>query len=103
VKLIVRSEARQDVADAADWYDRQLSGLGDRFVGEYIDALTRIESAPLSFGMLETVPGVPNLHRCQIHKFPYVVVFRVLPAEVLVVAVIHTSRDEGFWLIRLSE
>lgn len=101
MKLTVRSEAKQDVAEAADWYDEQRLGLGDRFVAEYIDALTRIEAAPLSFGLLETVPSVPNLRRCQIDVFPYIIVFRTSPAEAVVIAVVHTSRDEGFWLPRM--
>ena len=102
MRLLVRSEAKQDVVEAANWYDERRVGLGDRFVGEYIDALAKIEAAPLTFGRLETVPGVPNLRRCPLESFPYIVIFRALPTELVVFVVVHTSRDAGVWLFRLE-
>jgi plasmid stabilization system protein ParE len=34
----------------------------------------------------------------KLHRFPYVLVYRIAGAELIIVAVAHTSRKPGYWL-----
>ncbi|MBS0266888.1 MAG: hypothetical protein JSS02_33485 [Planctomycetes bacterium] len=55
--LRVVAEARQEAVAAAAWYDRQKSGLGDRFLDEIEQILQRIETDPESLPLWESSFG----------------------------------------------
>jgi hypothetical protein len=59
----------------------------------------QIESTPLAF---VRVSGRNPTRRALLARFPYSLVFATLdPGEVLVVALAHTKRREGYWRGRL--
>ena len=96
MKLRVLSTAEAEATEAACWYDDQSSGLGTLFLAEYAAALSAIEIDALRFGLLETEP-TGRFRRCLLRRFPFAVIFEILPEEVLVLAVAHTSRRPGYW------
>jgi len=91
----VRPEAARDLADAADWYEERQPGLGHRFLDEVAAAFSAIAEAPSMF---------PNVHRntrrTLIRRFPFGVYYRIEGAEVVVVAVMHASRNPSRWKSR---
>ena len=46
-KVVARTEAEDDVLEAADWYDSQRAGLGDEFVEEALAVFEALEVNPL--------------------------------------------------------
>jgi hypothetical protein len=58
--------------------------------------------------VLNRIAGNPKLHatvyadvrKAGVKRFPYVVLYREEPAEVVVISVFHTSRDPGIWQSR---
>ncbi|MCI0746937.1 MAG: type II toxin-antitoxin system RelE/ParE family toxin [Verrucomicrobia subdivision 3 bacterium] len=44
--VVVRSEAGDDVAEAANWYDSRQEGLGDEFVEEVVRAFDSLAVNP---------------------------------------------------------
>lgn len=96
MKLRVLSTAEAEATEAACWYDDQSIGLGELFLAEYAAALSAVEFDPLQFGLLETEPA-GRFRRCILRRFPYAVIFEILPNEVLVLAVAHSSRRPGYW------
>jgi len=88
----LRPEAEQDLADAAAWYEEQRQGLGHEFLDEVLTMLSRIAETPMMY---------PNVHRnarrAVIHRFPFGVYFRVEHATIVVVAVMHGSRNPRRW------
>ena len=100
--LRVLAEARREAVEAAVWYDRQRSGLGDQLLGEIERALERIEIAPERFAIWEPYDGAEEFRRCLLKRFPYVVIFEHRPEEVLVVAISHVRRRPNYWLDRLK-
>lgn len=96
MKLRVLSTAEAEASEAACWYDDQSTGLGELFLVEYAAALSAIEQAPLRFGLLET-DLASRLRRCILRRFPYALIYEVLPEKVVVLAVAHTSRRPGYW------
>ena len=88
----VRSEAAQDLEDAAIWYEEQSSGLGQEFLDEVRRSLRRVAEQPHLY---------PSVHRATrrvlIHRFPFGVFYRNEAGSIVVVAVMHGSRDPQRW------
>lgn len=95
LEIRLRPEAEQDLADAAVWYEEQRQGLGHEFLDEVLTMFSSIAKNPLIY---------PDVHRSTrravIHRFPFSVYFRVESATIVVVAVIHGSRNPHRWKSR---
>lgn len=96
--LIVLPEAKEDMREARRWYDRQRKGLGKKFLAAVKDSFAEVEAMPRRF--LEVRPGV---RRCLVKTFPYAIYFLVSHVELVVLVVIHTSRDPRTWQNRIDE
>jgi len=94
-QLVIDPVARQDVADARDWYDAQRSGLGDEFVDEVNAAVGRFRNQPLVHA-----PLYRTLRRSVVRRFPYLVLYRVEGTTVTVVGVPHGHSDPRGWQAR---
>jgi toxin ParE1/3/4 len=97
-RLIVRRGAKADIRDARRWYEARRAGLGREFAAEVDAALARVKAMPLRF--TEVAAGV---RRALTDRFPYAVYFRTDDARIVVLAVIHTSRDSAAWQQRVEE
>jgi plasmid stabilization system protein ParE len=91
----LRPEAEQDLADAATWYEEQRQGLGYEFLDEVLTLLPNIAETPLMY---------PNIHRntkrAVIRRFPFGVYFREENATIVVIAIMHGSRNPRHWKSR---
>jgi plasmid stabilization system protein ParE len=92
----LRPEAEEDLADASAWYEEQRQGLGHEFLDEVLTMLSSIAEAPLVY------PDIyRNTRRAIIHRFPFSVYFRVERATIVVVAIMHGSRNPRRWKSRI--
>lgn len=96
VEVRLRPEAEQDLADAAAWYEKQLSGLGHQFLDEVLRTLSSIADAPVMYPILHR-----NTRRALIHRFPFGVFYTVDSTAIVVVAVMHGSRNPRRWKTRV--
>ena len=87
-----RPEAEQDLADAAAWYEEQRQGLGHDFLDEVLRMLSSIAEAPLIYPDIHR-----NTRRAVIRRFPFSIYFRLENSAVVVVAIIHGSRNPLRW------
>ena len=83
----LRVEARDDLANAAAFYDSQRDGLGEYFIDSLFADLERLESEA---GIHEIVYG---LHRKLSERFPFAIYYRVADPVIDVVAVLDCRRD----------
>lgn len=88
-------EARAEYDAAADWYERQKSGLGVDFIARVRMVLNGIEANPR---LHAAVYG--DVRKARVSRFPYVVLYREEPGEVIVISVFHTARDPSIWQSR---
>jgi plasmid stabilization system protein ParE len=98
-KVVARPEAKDDILQAADWYERQRTGLGDEFVEEIIAVFDALATHPL----FQSRPHpTKNIRWRYPKRFPYRVVCEVLEKEHLVVigAVLHAARNDAVWRSR---
>jgi plasmid stabilization system protein ParE len=89
-------EAQDEFISAAQFYERQTEGLGLDFITTVQYAYERLLQFPASgpsFGR--------QLRRLLVPKFPYGLLYRVEPARIYLVAVMHLHRRPGYWRSRL--
>ena len=99
----VLDAAEAEYREAAHWYDARQPGLGFEFVDEIERAFQEIQGDPTRHPLLETLPAIqPGFRRYVLQRFPYYVVFTILPDELLIVAVAHARRDPGYWVGRVQ-
>jgi toxin ParE1/3/4 len=102
VNLRVLPQARQEAVEAAAWYDRKRSGLGDHFLDEVDQTLASIEESPESFPRWAPYKGSHEIRCHRLARFPYAVIFACRKDETVVVAVGHARRHPLYWLARLG-
>jgi plasmid stabilization system protein ParE len=95
LELRLRPEAERELADAATWYEEQGQGLGHQFLDEVLAAFSTITETPLMYPIIHR-----NARRALIHRFPFGVYYRVETSTIVVVAVMHGSRNPRRWKSR---
>jgi len=85
-------EARLEFDQSADRYEQQRRGLGIEFIQEVNAVLTRIQQSPRSFAQIE-----PGIRQVCVGRFPFSVIYREEATRILVLAVLHGSRDPDIW------
>lgn len=89
-------EAEQEFIEAAAYYERHVTGLGERFGGEVRQVIERLLEYP-ELGS----PINADLRRLVLARFPYVLIYSVTSDLLRVVAVAHTHRRPGYWRARV--
>ncbi len=91
-------EALAEYEDAARYYAGcRDGGLELRFINCVESALRQISEAPLHGRLFEE-----DVRRRLVHVFPYAVLYSIEPDHVLIIAVMHCSREPGYWRHRIE-
>ena len=88
----LRPEAEQDLAAAASWYEERQANLGGEFLDEFLAVLQRISENPTMYPIVHR-----STHRAITNRFPFGVYFRIESDEVVILAVMHGSRNPRRW------
>ena len=89
-------EAKAEFDKDADRYEIQQAGLGVDFIAKVRDVLHRIATNPRLHAVV-----YQDVRKAVVNRFPYIVLYREEPGEVIVVSVFHTSRDPSDWQSRV--
>jgi toxin ParE1/3/4 len=95
-RLRFRPEIPADIAEACRWYEAGSVGLGEKFLREFDATLARIAIAPEAYAK-----GERDVRSVRMHRFPYVVHYRVTDTELVVLAVMYGGRDASSWQDRV--
>lgn len=90
-------EAEDELMQATLFYEGKQSGLGYDLHDRVQETIDRIEEDPLRFPVYEGKELRREYRRAFVKRFPYMVVYEIRPAEVVIVAVAHTKQDAGYW------
>lgn len=92
IPLRFHPEADAEMMSAAKFYETQQKDLGKRFLASVQDALNKIQVNPLLYHEIED-----SVRRCLTKTFPFGIVFRIMPDQVVIIAVMHLHRDPEYW------
>ncbi|HEX7409473.1 MAG TPA: type II toxin-antitoxin system RelE/ParE family toxin [Candidatus Binatia bacterium] len=91
-------QALEEYEAAALRYAEREAALALRFIEVVEDAVHRILEAPTRWRVI-----AEDVRRCLTRVFPYGILYTVEPDFVLIVAVMHCSREPGYWKQRLTK
>jgi plasmid stabilization system protein ParE len=81
--------AAEELTAAVRWYEARRTGLGGEFFDAVVTAVALIESRP-EIGTTVSADG--QTRRVLVARFPYQVVYRLRPTDIVIVAVAHLRR-----------
>ncbi|MEA2561515.1 MAG: hypothetical protein QOH06_3019 [Acidobacteriota bacterium] len=86
------SRAREELFDAADYYDLESPGLGSSFLAAVSQALEQIMLYP------ESAPAVRGrVRRKTVQRFPYSLLYSLRGQTIRIVAVMNQKRRPSYW------
>ena len=90
-------EALEEYREATLYYVERDPALALRFVEAVEDAIRRILESPERWRVLDEY-----VRRCLTRVFPYGILYTIEPEFILIIAVMHCSREPGYWKRRLA-
>lgn len=93
-RLIISTEAKEDIQAAAFWYENRRLGLGKQFTQNIRAQSLAIRQNPGIFAL-----RYDKVRTAVLEKFPYMIHFSVDEAgkTIIILGVFHTSQDPGHW------
>ncbi len=90
-------EALAEYEAAAAYYGEHDPDLQLRFIEAIEDAINRVLESPTAWRVIDD-----DVRRYVAHVFPYGILYTFENDFVLIVAVMHFSREPGYWRKRIS-
>lgn len=89
-KSIILPLAKEDIREAAKWYNKRQIGLGKRFTAEVRDKVNFIRQNPETSNV-----RYDNVRTAVLNVFPFMVHFTIDEKNktIIISAVLHTSRN----------
>lgn len=97
MKIRYVDAADAEFREAIDYYNTQAAGLGFDFSDEVEAAVTRIRNYPNAW-----TPLSKRTRRCQVHRFPYSIIYELRSDLIVIVAIQHHRRKPENWRKRLA-
>jgi plasmid stabilization system protein ParE len=88
-------EALAEYEATTRYYAKRDPRVAEHFVAAVEDAIERILDSPTRWRIVDE-----DVRRCLTHLFPYGVLYTIEPDFVLIVTVMHCSREPGYWKAR---
>jgi plasmid stabilization system protein ParE len=88
--VIISKKAKEEIDNAWDWYEDKQKGLGDRFIGELIFFIEKIQKNPFYYK-----ERIKSFREAAFKIFPFLIIFKVNEQKriIRIVSVFHTSRN----------
>lgn len=96
MKFRLHRGAQIEMAAVLERYETEQPDLARRFAREVDAGIQQVLAHPRAWQRVEL-----GMRRYRLHDFPYGLVYLVLPNEIVFVAVMHLSRQPGYWKDRM--
>lgn len=96
LEIIVHQEADEEIKAAAIYYESLQPGLGEAFLQELTEGFAQVQKNPLAWEIFDD-----PIRRYLLRRFPYGIVYRLAPDQILILAVMHLRRKPGYWQERV--
>jgi toxin ParE1/3/4 len=89
-------EAHEEMIEAARFYESRSAGLGAAFLNVIEKAVLDIREHPGRWPIIRS-----QIRRRLVGRFPYGVLYREDPTEIVILSVMHLHRRPGYWQDRI--
>ena len=90
-------EALEEYEEATLWYAQREQKVALQFVAVVGEAIQRVVEAPTRWRVIEE-----DIRRCLTRIFPFAILYTIESDYLLIVAVMHCSREPGYWKHRVN-
>lgn len=91
-KLIFSRTSDHDLKKATEYYNDKQTGLGDRLFNQVQNKIFKIVDNPLAYSI-----RYKNIRCVKIDRFPFMIHFIDEPDAIVIIGIIHTSRNPKHW------
>lgn len=92
MKYVFHPEALTEYSDAVQYYIEQRAEVAQAFINAIEDTVYRLKESPTHYAAIDD-----EVRRCMARKFPYGVLYTVEQDYILILAVMHCSREPEYW------
>jgi plasmid stabilization system protein ParE len=96
LRVVFGRAAKDELEEAAAWYEDRQRGLGEEFLNEIAVAIDRAASHPKRHPFVRE-----DVQRAVLRRFPYAVYFRQRDQALVILAVFHGRRNPLVWKRRI--
>ena len=93
-EIRISQPASEELTEAVRWYEERRRGLGAELLEAVSEALTLVRDHP-EIG--NAYSFAPTIRRTRVQRFPYQVVYRLSPPDIIVLAIAHLKRRPNYW------
>ena len=97
MRFAFHPEALIELESAADFYVERQKGLEIRFIAAVHSAINRACGQPARWRLFDG-----EIRRILVHVFPYAVLYSIEDEHLYIIAVMHCSREPGYWKNRIE-
>lgn len=98
MKYVFHPEALTEYAEAVQFYAQSRVELAQAFINAVENAIFQIVESPTRWRVIDE-----DIRRCLTRKFPYGILYTIEQDFILIVAVMHCSREPGYWKDRVRQ
>lgn len=95
MKYVFHPEALTEYADTVRYYTEQRTEVAQAFIDAIEDAVYRIRESPTRYNAIDD-----DVRRCMTRRFPYGILYTIEQDYILILAIMHCSREPGYWKSR---
>jgi len=95
MKYFLHPQAKEELEQTILFYKKQQADLEKRFIEAAEDAINRVCRNPLLYRKVDD-----DVRKCRLLHFPYAIVFRIKPAQIEIIAVMHLRKQPNYWQLR---
>ena len=95
-KIRLLSPAEIEMFDAAAYYEARVPKLGADFISTMEIAVSDLSEDPDKWPVIGK-----GIRRRILPRFPYSILYKIDPDEIIIVAIMHQKRRPNYWINRL--
>ncbi len=95
MKIILIPPADKELDEAIDYYNDQLTGLGEQFYTSFLDTIGYISQKPDTWKKIGA-----NTRRINIKRFPYLILYVLDEQNILIACIAHQHRNPTYYMER---
>jgi toxin ParE1/3/4 len=96
MRYVFHPEALTEYSEAVKYYAEQRAEVAQVFINAIEDAVYRIRESPDRYVVIDE-----DVRKCMTRKFPYGILYTIEQDYILILAIMHCSREPGYWKKRI--